>query len=178
MRLYKRLDKFLLNFLRISRSDEAMDKKTVVGSIILTVLVLGVVYGLGLRQDIIKGIFSQNRLIEISLLVLLGLIVGILLMLGIIWLIRRYPLIRGWPPIIVVALIAIVFSGLAVWVIKFASVAAPTLIGLSFTMALFGLMIELIPLSRSYFTFQHYVLARIGIIIFIASKILHLINPE
>ena len=144
-------------------------------SIVLALAFFVGVTAWGVVVDLGKAILSVQQLAISSSLVLAGAIVGIGILVGIVLARRNLPCFNKLNPILTVMYASIVLVVLAIiqllWV---PHQLFPAIIGLSSGFLIMGLIMEGVPLARQYLTFQGGVLARIGLLLFIASKIIQL----
>jgi hypothetical protein len=149
--------------------------KSIWWSIGVALTVFVVVTAYGVVVDLGKAILSVQQLAISSSLVLAGAIIGIAILVGIVLARRNLTCFNKFNPILTVMYASIVLGVLSIipllWV---PHQLVPAIIGLSSGFLIMGLIMEGVPLARQYLTFQGGVLVRIGLLLFIASKIIQL----
>jgi hypothetical protein len=149
--------------------------KSIWFSIGIALAVFVVLTAWGMVVDLGKAILSVQQLAISSSLVLAGAIIGIGILVGIVLARRNLSRFNKLNPILTVMYASIILGLLSIiqllWV---PHQLFPAIIGLSSGFLIMGLIMEGVPLARQYLTFEGGVLARIGLLLFIASKFIQL----
>jgi len=175
-RLHEKIDSWLQRAMALptGAKDPGHDASLWV-SIILALVFFVVLTAWGVGTDLGKATFSVQQLVISSSMILAGAIVGMGILVGIVLARRNLPRLSKFDPILTVMYTSIIFGTLTVVSLLWAPRQLfPAIIGLSSGFLIMGLIMEGVPLARQYLTFQGGVLARIGLLLFIASKIIQL----
>jgi hypothetical protein len=168
-------DKFLLKSL--APDDNPVDEITFKGSILFTTLMVIGVMVWGYFIDINKGNIAAEELTKTSLLVIAGIPIAVILLVATIVLYQKIELIHRIPFVSVIAAIAVIVGILALLLTEVASQSFDIMIlGFVFSLVFMTLLVQVLPMGRKFFTFEGGVLARLGIAIFVVSKIIQIAN--
>lgn len=174
-------DRFLLRSL--APDNNPVDETTFKGSIIFTtIMVIGMMVW-GYFTDINKGNIPAEELIKTSLLVISGIPIAAMSLVAVIVLYQKLhqkiEVIHRIPLVSVIAAIAVIVGILALLLTKVASQSFDSMIlGFVFSLAFMTLLVEVLPIARRFLTFESGILARLGITIFIVSKIIQIANLQ
>lgn len=175
----ERWDRFLIE--RLAPDDNPVDEITLKGSIIGTSVMVIVTMVWGYFTDINKGNVPAEELIKTSLLTTAGLPIAVILLIAVIVLYqklhRKMKLIHRIPLVSVIAATAVIVGILALLLTKVAGQSFDSMIlGFVFSLVFLTLLVEVLPMARRFLTFESGILARLGITMFIASKIILMVN--
>jgi glucan phosphoethanolaminetransferase (alkaline phosphatase superfamily) len=175
-RWHEKIDNWLQRAMALSPgAKDPGHSKSLWVSIILALAFFVGLTAWGVVVDLGKATLSVRQLAISSSMVIVGAIIGIGILVCIVLARRNLPRFSKLNPILTVMYASIVFGMLSIiqllWV---PHQLFPAIIGLSSGFLIMGLIMEGVPLARQYLTFQGGVLARIGLLLFIASKIIQL----
>ena len=92
---------------------------------------------------------------------------------------RKIEIIHRIPLVFIIAAIAVIVGILALLSTKVASQSFDIMIlGFVFSLAFMTLLVEVLPIARRFLTFESGILARVGITIFIVSKIIQIVGTQ
>lgn len=178
--LHESIDKRLLELLRPDAdSKELLNRKVLSWSIIPTASIIIAIIINGMIQDLAKNILSIGEIVLSTFSMLSGVLVGIGVLIFIIWTRKRIHLFRKLNPISVVMVTSIVLGILSLWAFivltkTFSVHITAFLAAFTVGIMLMGVWMEATPLAQKYLTFRGGVLARLGLLIFIVSKVIQL----
>lgn len=167
-------DKWLLEYL--APTSDPVDEKTVKGSILTTTLVVIVVMVVGYFIDINQGSFTSQELLNSSLLVITGIPIAVVLLIIVIALYQKITIVHTIPLVIVITALGIAGPFTLLLINISNQTVDRIIIGFVFSLALMILLVQLLPLSRKFFTFESGVLPRLGVTIFVLSRIIQIAN--
>jgi len=131
----------------------------------------------GVHEDLGRGTFTLGQLILSYTFTLIGAAIGIGALVGIVLARRQSHRLQKWDPITTVMITSMGLSVLTFLLTPFVAITfRPATIGCAGASAVLGVIMEGIPLARRYLSFQEGVLARLGILVFIASKVIQLLS--
>ncbi len=165
-------DKWLID--NLAPNSSPVDEKTIRGSIIITAIVVIGVMIWGYFTDINQGSFTSDELLNSSLLVITGIPIAGILIVAVIALYQKITTIHGVPLVTIIAILGITCPLVLLLINVTNQTVDRIIIGFVFSLALLALLIQLLPLSRKFFTFDSGVLARIGVTIFILGKLIQI----
>jgi len=133
----------------------------------------------GYFVDINQGSFTAQELLNISLLVIAGVPIATILIFVVIALYQKITIIHTVPLVLIITIFGVVAVPLTLLLINVANRLVDSMIlGFVFSLALMTLMVQLLPLARKFLTFESGVLARLGVAIFIVSRLVQIANLQ
>jgi len=133
----------------------------------------------GYFVDINQGSFTAQELLNVSLLVITGVPIATILIFVVIALYQKITIIHTVPLVLIITIFGVVAVPLTLLLINVANRLVDSMIlGFVFSLALMTLMVQLLPLARKFLTFESGVLARLGVTIFIVSRLVQIANLQ
>jgi len=133
----------------------------------------------GYFVDINQGSFTAQELLNVSLLVITGVPIATILIFVVIALYQKITIIHTVPLVLIITIFGVVAVPLTLLLVNIANRLVDSMIlGFVFSLALMTLMVQLLPLARKFFTFESGVLARLGVAIFIVSRLVQIANSQ
>jgi magnesium-transporting ATPase (P-type) len=175
-RLYEKLDKKIRELVALEPGAEDPGYiKSLYTSIAIAITFFIIFIAWAIHEDLGRGIFTVGQITLTTILTILGVIIGIGVLVGIAMARRHLRYLQGRDPIMTVMTTSLGLAVLTIILVGIVSaIFRPILIGIASASLILGVIMEGVPLTRKYLTFQEGVLARLGILVFIASKIIQL----
>ena len=170
-------DKWLLR--NLAPDDNPIDEKTVKGSIFITTLIVVGIMVWGYFVDINQGSFTAQELANISLLVITGIPLAVIFLVAVIALYQKITTIHTIPLVLIITIFGVVIASLALLLVNVTNqLVDRIIIGFVFSLSVMTLLVQLLPLARRFFTFESGVLGRLGVTLFIVSRIIQIANLQ
>lgn len=175
-RLHERTDNWLRRVITLpSDAKDPGHKASLWVSIIATSIFFVGVTTYGVIQDLGKATFSSGELAISTGMILVGAILGIGALVGLVLARRKLHCLGRLDPIRTVMTASLVLGILPLLsLLRIPSMLFPGVIGFTSGSLVMGVIMEGVPLARHYLTFKGGVLARLGLLLFIISKVIQL----
>jgi len=162
---------------KLAPEDNPVDERTFKWSFILTFLVVVCIMVWGYFVDIKQGAFTAQELLNISLSVVSGIPIAVLFLIGVIILYQKIKVLHNIPLVSFIAIFGLIIPIITLLLINITNqVIDRVIIGFVFSAAFMTLLIELIPSARKFFTFESGVLPRVGVSIFLISRVIQMVD--
>ena len=176
--LHKKMDKRIRELMALeSGAEDPGHRKSLYVSIAIVLAFFIALTAWGVHKDLGGDTFTVGQLIILTSFTLIGAAIGIAALVGIALARRQIRRLRSWDPILTVMATSWGLGILTILLTPYiATIFRPLTIGCAGASVVLGAIMGGIPLARRYLSFQEGVLARLGILVFIASKVIQLLS--
>lgn len=174
--IHEKIDERIRELIALeSGADDPGHRNSLYTSIAIVLVFFIALTAWGVHEDLGRGIFTVGQLVWSTSFTLIGAAIGIGALVGIALARRQVRRLQKWDPILTVMTTSLVLALLTISLTPHvATTFRPATIGCAGASVILGAIMEGIPLARRYLSFQEGVLARLGILVFIASKVIQL----
>lgn len=168
-------DKYLI--IKLNPEDAPVDAKTIKGSIIITTIVVIIIMTWGYFVEINQGTFTSQELWSFTALVLAGVPIATILLFSVMLLHQKIKLEKKIPLVLFITVFSLIVLPLISYLLTITNgLIDRIIIGFLFSFSFMTLLIQSLPVARRFLTFESGVLARLGVTLFVISKIIQITN--